>query len=144
MPLMKLTPLAACLALTLAPGLAQAAGLCDQLSQAVGLVKTGFDTVEGDPLAGSSSGEYRHSKIQLSAGDNCAVEAHKVLACSWEPSTTEDLTRMTASVAACFPAAQQVTAPAAANGDSETDFKLEQATIAIGLTADVLSLNVGP
>jgi hypothetical protein len=130
------------LALILSPVAARADGLCDQLSKAVELAKTGFGPVEGDPLSSNDS-RYWHSTIQLSEGDNCAIEGHKVLSCSWEPSTEDDLKKMVGSVAACFPNAQQDVVNND-DGPAQTNFKLDQASIEIGLTADVLSLNVGP
>jgi hypothetical protein len=135
--------LASVLALALAPAAARASDLCDQLGKAVGMARTGFGPVEGDPLSSNNS-QYWHSTIQLSAGDNCAIEGHRILSCSWEPSTAGDLKTMVASVAACFPDAPRSETPADADGPPETSFKFDQATIEIGLTADVLSLNVGP
>lgn len=135
--------LAGLLALTLAPAAARADDLCSQLGKAVELAKTGFGPVEGDPVSSNNS-QYWHSTIQLSAGDNCAIEGHRILSCSWEPSTAGDLKKMVGSVAACFPAVPRSDTPTDADGPPETSFKFDQATIEIGLTADVLSLNVGP
>lgn len=131
------------LSLALATGGARADGLCDQLGRAADLAKTGFQPIEGDALP-TDSAKYRRSTIQLSDGDNCAVEDHRVLSCAWQPSTADDLKKMVASVAACFPNAR--TAPVAADDDSPpgTSFKLDAASIDVGLTANVLSLNVGP
>ncbi len=136
---------AAALTLTaiLGPAGARAEGLCDQLSKAIDLAKTGFGPAEGAPLTSNNS-QYWHSTIQLSAGDNCAIEGHRVLSCSWEPSTADDLKKMVASVAACFPNAQQTVTQGDGDGPSQTSFKFDAATIDIGLTEDVLSLNVGP
>jgi hypothetical protein len=131
------------LAANLAPAAARAEGLCEQLSKAVDLAKTGFGPVEGDPLSSNDS-QYWKSSIQLSAGDNCAIEGHRILSCSWEPSTEGDLKKMVASVAACFPDAQRDLVKADDDGPPQTTFKFDQADIDIGLTADVLSLNVGP
>jgi hypothetical protein len=139
---MKAVSLALVLALGAAPA-AYADDLCSQLSHAIGMAKTGFGPAEGDPIA-TDSGQYRHSTIQLSAGENCAIEGDRLLSCSWEPSTEGDLAKMVASVAACFPAAEKTTTSADDSGPGETDFKFETAKIEIGLTADVLSLNVGP
>jgi hypothetical protein len=141
MKLASLT-LAGALALALAPA-ARADDLCGQLGKAVELAKTGFGPVEGDPLSSNDS-QYWHSTIQLSAGDNCAIEGHRILSCSWEPSTADDLAKMIKSVAACFPDAPRSDTPADPDGPPETSFKFDQSTIEIGLTADVLSLNVGP
>ncbi len=133
------------LALTaiLSPVAARAGGLCDQLGEAVELAKTGFGPVEGEPLSSNDS-QYWRSTIQLSAGDNCAIEGHRILSCSWEPSTAGDLNKMVASVAACFPRAQRDVIATDDGGPPQISFKLGQASIEIGLTADVLSLNVGP
>jgi hypothetical protein len=135
--------LAAALALALAPAMAHADGLCDQLAKAVELAKTGFGPAEGEPLSSNNS-QYWHSTIQLSAGENCAIEGHRILTCSWEPSTAGDLTKMIGSVAACFPDAPRSDTKADEDGPPETSFKFDAATIQLGLTADVLSLNVGP
>jgi hypothetical protein len=135
--------IAAALALIVAPAAARADGLCDQLGKAVELAKTGFGPVEGDPLSSNNS-QYWRSTIQLSAGDNCAIEGHRILTCSWEPSTAGDLKKMIGSVAACFPDAQRSETKADEDGPPETSFKFDAATIELGLTADVLSLNVGP
>jgi hypothetical protein len=140
---MKSARLAAALVLLLVPAAARADGLCDQLGRAVDLAKTGFGPAEGEPLP-ANDGQYWRSTIQLSAGDNCAIEGHRVLSCSWEPSTEDDLKKMVASVAACFPAAQQSVADAGDGGPPQTSFKFDQASIEVGLTADVLSINVGP
>jgi len=143
---MKFASLAAgaAIALLLAPVAARADGLCDQLGKAVGLAKTGFGPVEGDPLTAANDGQYWHSTIQLSAGDNCVIEAHRVLSCTWEPSTADDLKKMVASVTNCFPTAQQETVNADDGEPPQTNFKLDEASIEVGLTADVLSINVGP
>jgi hypothetical protein len=138
---MKLLSLVACFVLAAAPAVSRAEELCDQLGEATQLAKTGFNSVEGDPAPGGD-GRYRRSTIQLSAGDHCAIEAHKVLSCAWEPSTENDMAKMTGAIATCFPNAQQATSPA--GGDLQTTFKLDHATIVIDLTADVMSLNVGP
>lgn len=133
---------AACLAL--APA-AQAASLCDQLSHAVDLAATGFGPIEGDPVATDPDNHYWRSTIQLSAGDNCSVEAHKVLTCSFQPSTADDLKKMTASVGACFHKARKVAIPSEDGvGPPGASFHFDAATIEIGLTADVMSLNVEP
>jgi hypothetical protein len=141
---MKLVSLAAALALITAPVVAHADSLCDQLGRAVDLAKTGFGPVEGDPMSDANNGQYWHSTIQLSAGENCAIEGHRVLSCSWEPSTPADLSKMVASVAACFPNAQRNDVQIEDDGPPETNFQFDQAKIEIGLTADVMSLNVGP
>src|ERR1700712_588492 len=131
-------------ALVLSPVAARAEGLCDQLAKAVDLAKAGgFQPAEGDPIV-SDSGQYWHSNIQLSAGDNCAIEGHRLLSCSWEPSTNDDLKKMVKSVAGCFPHAPKASMPDPDGGPAGTSFKLDQATIEVGLTVDVLSLNVGP
>jgi hypothetical protein len=135
---------AACtLALLFAPMAARADELCDHLSKAVELATSGFGPAEGDPVSSDPDNHYWHSTIQLSAGDNCAIEAHKVLSCSWEPSTPDDLRKMKASVAACFPDAQQTVEPDTEGGPSGVSFKVNDASIDLGLTADVLSLSVG-
>jgi len=139
---MKPVLLAALLAAAL-PAAARADDLCAQLGHAVELAKTDFKSIEGDALP-SNNGQYWRSTIQLSAGDNCAVEAHRILTCSWEPSTEDDLKKMVASVGACFPDAQKQTVAVGDGLPPETDFKFDAATIQLGLTADVLSLNVGP
>jgi hypothetical protein len=133
---------ASVLGLALAPA-ARADDLCGQLSRAVELAKTGFGPAEGEPMSSNNS-QYWRSNIQLSAGENCAIEGHRVLSCSWEPSTADDLNKMVASVEACFPNAEKTEAKADADSPPETSFKFDQASIEIGLTADVLSLNVGP
>jgi hypothetical protein len=131
--------------LILAPAMARADDVCARLTGAVAMAANGFDLAEGDPIT-SDSGQYWHSKIQFSDGDNCAIEAHKLLTCSWEPSTEADLKKMTDSVAACFPDAH----PDVVKPDDDPDgppgarFTIDQASIEIGLTADVLSLNIGP
>jgi hypothetical protein len=136
---------ASILVLTLAPAMARADSVCGRLAGAVAMAASGFDLAEGDPIA-SDSGQYWHSKIQFSDGDNCAIEAHKFLTCSWEPSTEADLKKMVDSVAACFPDAH----PDPVKPDDDPDappgarFTLDQASIEIGLTADVLSVNIGP
>lgn len=136
--------LAASLAvLALAPLAARADDLCAQLNKAAGFAQGGFGSVEGQPRA-SNDNQYWDSTIQLSDGDNCSIEAHKMLTCSWEPSTGADLTKMVSSIAACFPSAQQTVVKGDDGEPPETDFKLDDATIEVGLTADVLSLNVGP
>ena len=142
MPRLRLAaPLAA--ALLLAPLAARAEGLCGQLAKATQMAQSGFQPAEGDPIA-SESGQYWHSTIQLSAGDNCSIEGHKLLSCSWEPSTAADLKKMIKSVAGCFPKAQRADVPDPDGGPDGASFKLDQATIDLGLTADVMSLNVGP
>lgn len=141
---MKSVSLPLVLALVLAPAAARAAALCDQLGKAVELAKTGFGPVEGDPLPGSNNGQYWRSTIQLSAGDNCAVEGHRTLSCSWEPSTAADMKKMVASIAACFPNAPRDETRVDDASPPDTTFKFDQANIEVGLTADVLSLNVGP
>jgi hypothetical protein len=125
------------------PSLASAAALCDQLGKAVAYAKTGFGPVEGDALT-SNDNQYWRSTIQLSDGDNCAIEGHKILTCSWEPSTPADLKKMVASIAACFPDAQQNVTKTDDDSPPQTTFKLDEASIDVGLTADVLSLDVGP
>jgi hypothetical protein len=131
------------LALALVPAAAHADGLCDQLGKALELAKTGFGPAEGD-LLNSNNNQYWRSTIQLSAGDNCAIEGHRILTCSWEPSTEGDLKKMVGAVAACFPDAQRNETNAGDEGPPETSFKFDQASIVLGLTADVLSLNVAP
>jgi hypothetical protein len=143
---MKLVTLIAAgvVAMALTPA-ARAASLCEQLSQAIGLAKTGFGPVEGDPLSSAPDNHYWRSTIQLSAGDNCSVEAHKVLTCSWRPSTADDLTKMAASVGACFHKAKRAAIPSEDDiSPPGVSFGFEAATIEIGLTADVMSLNVEP
>lgn len=140
---MKPVSLAAVLVIAFAPSAAFAGDLCGQLNKALDLAKTGFGPAEGDPLA-DSDGHYSHSTIQLSDGDNCAIEEHRVLSCSWEPSTAKDLKRMVASIAACFPDAQRQQVKVDQDGPPEVTFKFDQASIELGLTADVMSLNVGP
>lgn len=143
---MKLTSLiaAGALALAIAPA-ANAASLCEQLSQAIDLAKTGFGPVEGEPLSPGLDNHYWRSTIQLSAGDNCSVEAHRVLTCSWQPSTADDLKKMTGSVAACFHKAKRVVVPSDDDkGPPGASFKFDAASIEIGLTANILSLNVEP
>jgi len=135
--------MAALLALVLSPAASRAAGLCDQLAAATRMAASGFQSAEGDPIT-SDSGQYWHSKIQLSAGDNCAIEGHRLLSCSWEPSTKEDLEKMIRSVEACAPGAVRTTIPDPDGGPDGVSLKLDQSTIEIGLTADVMSLNIGP
>jgi len=135
---------AGALVLAAAPA-AQAASLCEQLNQAIELAKTGFGPIEGDPLSADPDNHYWHSTIQLSAGDNCSVEAHKVLTCSWQPSTADDLNKMAGSVAACFHKAKRLAVPSDdENGPAGASFKFPAASIEIGLTANILSLNVEP
>lgn len=141
---MKPLSLAAALLIVLVPAAARAEGLCSQLGKAVELARTGFGPAEGEPMPGDDSGRYRRSTIQLSAGDNCAIESDKVLSCSWEPSTAADLNKMVGSIAACFPDAARSQAQADPDSPPDTTFKFDQASIVVGLTADVLSLNVGP
>jgi len=145
-PSMKLVSLIAAGALVLATApAANAASLCEQLSQAIDLAKTGFGPIEGDPLSADPDNHYWHSTIQLSAGDNCSVEAHKVLTCSWQPSTADDLKKMTNSVAACFHKAKRIAVPSDdPKGPPGASFKFDAASIEIGLTANILSLNVEP
>jgi len=130
-------------AVILAPLTARADGLCESLKKASDMAATGFQPAEADPIT-SDSGQYWHSTLQLSAGDNCAIEGHRLLSCSWEPSTPDDLKKMIKSVAACVPKAKKAAMPDPDGGSAGASFKLDQATIEVGLTADVLSLNVGP
>ncbi|MDR3513400.1 MAG: hypothetical protein P4L73_17315 [Caulobacteraceae bacterium] len=141
---MKSVSLAAILALVLTPAAARADGLCDQLGKAIDLARTGFGPVEGDPLPGSNDGQYWRSTIQLSSGDNCAIEGHRILSCSWEPSTAADMQKMVGAIAACFPNAPRTEAKIDPDGPPDTTFKFDQASIEVGLTVDVLSINVGP
>jgi hypothetical protein len=142
MPRLRLSAALASI-LLLAPLAARADGLCEQLGKATAMAQAGFQPAEGDPIT-SDSGQYWHSNIQLSAGDNCSIEGHRLLSCSWEPSTPGDLKKMIKSVAACVPKAQRTVVPDPDGGPAGASFKLDQATIDVGLTADVLSLNVGP
>ena len=93
---------ATALLLAISPAAARADDLCDQLGKAVELAKTGFGPAEAEPLT-TNSGQYWRSTIQLSAGDKCAIESHRVLSCSWEPSTEDDLKKMVTAVAGSFP-----------------------------------------
>lgn len=140
---MKPLCLAAVLALALAPQAALADDLCGQLGKALDLAKTGFAPVEGDPLP-DSDGHYGHSTIQLSDGDNCAIEEHRVLSCSWEPSTAKDLKKMVGSIAACFPDAKRKQVKVDPDAPPDVTFITDRGSIELGLTADVMSLNVGP
>lgn len=140
---MKLVRLAVVLALALVPSAALADDLCGQLGKALDLVKTGFGPAEGDPLP-NSDGHYRRSTIQLSDGENCAIEEHRVLSCSWEPSTAKDLKKMVSSIAACFPDARRKQVKIDPDGPPDVTFTLDRGSIELGLTADVMSLNVGP
>jgi len=140
---MKPVSLAAVMILVLAPSAASAENLCGQLGKALDLAKTGFGAAEGDALP-NSDGHYWRSTIQLSDGDNCAIEEHRVLSCSWEPSTAKDLKKMVASIAACFPEAKRQQVKVDEDGPPDVTFKFDDASIEVGLTADVMSLNVGP
>ena len=136
---------ASALALFLAPCVWPAPTACaTDLTGAVAMAASGFDLAEGDPIA-SDSGQYWHSKIQFSDGDNCAIEAHKLLTCSWEPSTEADLKKMVDTVSTCFPNVHpDVVKSDDDDGPPGASFKFDQASIEIGLTADVLSVNIGP
>jgi hypothetical protein len=135
---------ASALLLVLAPVAARADALCDQFSKATELASGGFASVEGEPISNDPDNHYWRSTLQLSSGGNCAVEAHKVLTCAWEPSTAADLKTMTDSVAACFPSAKQTPQPDPSGGPAGASFRVNDASIDVGLTADVLSLSVGP
>lgn len=140
---MKLTAHLAIAAILLSPVPAAAEPLCSALGRAVDMARTGFGPAEGDPLP-ANNGQYWRSTIQISSGENCAIEGHRILSCTWEPSTSADLQRLVRSVGACFPKAERHDTDIGDGGPPETSFKLSAASIDIGLTADVLSLNVGP
>jgi hypothetical protein len=135
--------LALACALALSATVARADDFCSQLGKAAAMAGGGFGPAEGDPVSTDADNHYWRSTLQLSEGDHCAIEAHKVLSCSWEPSTSADLERMIGAVAACFPKAHRIAVPAP-DGPAGASFRLEHASIDLGLTADVLSLNVQP